>query len=206
MVINIKKRVLAIASALLALFVFGWAFLSTPAQAANPCGVGEVQVTVLGSGLRVCVSSSSLPTVTVTLPRVTTTVTLPRRTVTLPRATTVRTVKVPGGTVTKHNVVTVTRDSQVRTVAGQVVTKSATITRPAVTSTVTATQTVHTHSTEEVVVTKTVAAGLGLLFVLIGAALALLLLWGAYTYGWLQGDAGNRRFLRELRDDIKFKD
>jgi len=210
MVISIKKRTLAIASAiLLTLFVFVTTIFTSaqPAKAVG-CPAGQVQVTLLGSGLLVCVPEVRLPTVTVTLPRVTVTATLPRRTVRLPRATVRQTVRVPGPV--RTSVITV---NKVNTVNGEVtagprqtVTRSATITRPAATATVTATQTVHTHSTKEVVITKTVATGIGLALILLGIALGLLILWGAYTYGWLQGDGGNRKFLREVRDELKFRD
>ena len=230
MVINIKKRVLTIALGFLALFVIlGLGIGNAPQASAEPCSTGEVKVVVVGSGLSVCVPNGQLPTITVTLPRVTSTVTLPRvtatktvtkivngknvtQTVFVPineaGGATIKTTiikRVPGPVTTKT--VTVRPDTGERTVtvgSGQTVTKRATITGPTVTSTVT--ETTHQVKSNEVVITKIKAVGYGILFFIIGAVIAVLLLWAAYTYGWLQGDNGNRRFIKELRDDLKYRD
>lgn len=209
MVITIKKRVLAVASAMLALFVFAVVGISNaPAAKAATCPGGQVSVTVLGSGLTVCVPAVSLPTVTVTLPRVTRTVTLPR--VTLPQATVRTTIREPGSIVTRNvpgPVRTVTVNNQsVVTSPRQTVTNRATLTGPTAVTTVTATATVTKIGPDRVVITKARAVGISLLLILLGIALGLALLWGAYTYGWLQGDGGNRKFLREVRDELKYRD
>lgn len=183
---------------------------NAPQASAEPCPVSQIKVVVVGSGLSVCVPQNALPTVTITLPRVTSTVTLPRVTATRTVQKIVNgknitsTVRVPGPVSTRTVFKTVD-ESRVTTVTQgtrQTVTESATIAGPTVTATVTET---HVHN-NDVVITKTKAVGLSLLLLLIGVAIGLALLWGAYTYGWLQGDGGNRRFLRELRDDLKYKD
>jgi|ERR1044072_1269108 hypothetical protein len=209
MVINIKKRVLAVASAMLALFVFVvFGISNAPTANAASCPGGQISVTILGSGLTVCVPEASLPTVTVTLPTVTRTLTLPR--VTLPRATVTDTIRVPGSVVTRNvpgpvKTVTVNNRSVV-TSPRQTVTNRATLTGPTAVTTVTATATVTKVGPDRVVITKARAVGISLLLILLGVALGLALLWGAYTYGWLQGDGGNRKFLREVRDELKYRD
>jgi hypothetical protein len=211
MVITVKKRLVAIISATVMLFVLlivGMA--ASPAAAEITCP--PKQIAIIIKGLSVCVPLSVLPTITITLPRLTDTVTLPRvtknnivkipgKTTTLPRSTVIKTrrVTVPGPETTKFT--TVNRVTTV-TKGGQTVTKRATITQPAETVTSTTTE-IHD---DQIVVTKFKAASLSIVIFIIGALIGLLLLWAAYTYGWLQGDGGNRKFLREFRDDLKYKD
>lgn len=216
-VIRLNKAYLAIASGLLALFVV--LGISTAAQAADPC----VNVTLLSSGLKACVPVSSLPTVTVAVPRVTTVTVRPpavtryiNRTVTvdrvLPRGTTTvtlrsrSTVKVPVRetvTAVKTVVVPQTGGTNVLVQPRQTDPKAATITGPTVAKTVTVVKTAPPK--DAVVLTKVKAATISLLLILIGVGLAVLLVWAAFTYGWFKGDNGNREFLRELRDGIKYR-
>lgn len=216
-VIRLKKAYLAIASGLLALFVV--VGLSSASSAASTC----VNVTLLSTGLKACVPLSSLPTVTVAVPRVTTITVRPpavtkvaNRTVVvdkvLPRRTTTvtlrsrSTVKVPvRETVTSVKTVTVpqTGGTNVLVQPRQTGPKPATITGPTVTQTVTAVKTAPPK--DAVVLTKVKAATISLLLILIGVGLAVLLTWAAFTYGWFKGDDGNREFLREMRDGIKYR-
>lgn len=185
-----------IASALLALFVIVGTTLSAQAQPADilPLPLPTITLTV-----------SDLLTTTVTLPRITVTTTkkLPGRLRTVTETATVvrrstamahstRTVRVPGPVTTQQ--VTLPR---------QTMTRTATITKPPVTSTVTATVT-PPPEVNTVTITKTRAAGISIALVLIGAILALLLIWAAFTYGWIKGDGGNRKFIKDTVDDLRY--
>jgi hypothetical protein len=91
----------------------------------------------------------------------------------------------------------------------QTVTQRATIVGPTVTSTATVVKTAIPESktkveTETVTITKTKAVGISLLLVLIGALIALALVRAAYTYGWIRGDDGNRKFIKEVTDDLRY--
>jgi hypothetical protein len=208
--LTISRRAVALASAMLALIVILAIGSSSPAYAV--CNGAVVQVSVLGQVVNACVPASSLPTVTVTLPAVTRTVTLPR----LPQATTTVTkivrppaLTVPGSTATLVKPGTTSTVTVTKTASGQTGPVGATITPSTVTSTVTATKTVTTPSQTEketVTVTKVKALGISLLLVLIGALLAIVLLRAAYTYGWIRGDDGNRKFIREVTEDLRYKD
>jgi hypothetical protein len=57
---------------------------------------------------------------------------------------------------------------------------------------------------DAVVLTKIKAAGISLLLVLIGVLLAIGLVWAAFTYGWISGDSGNREFIKETIDDLRY--
>ena len=224
-VVRIKKWYLTVASVMLALFVIlGLGISNAPAASADPCAAGQVKVVVVGSGLSVCVPSGALPTITVTLPRVTSTVTLPRVTQTSVVTRVVNgkkitaTVSVPGPvrTVTRNG--TVTKPVSTRTVTvnrglvgdttRQTVTQRATLTKAStVTSTVTVTSPPKTViDKDDVVVTKVKAATISVLLLIMGGIIALLMLRAAYTYGWIRGDGGNRAFIREVKDELRFRD
>lgn len=212
MVIHLSKKVLAIASGILALFVI--VVMASPAHAES-C----VDVTLLSTGLKACVPVSQLPTVTtrVTLPRLTVTdevtkivkvpgptVRLPGRTVTVPGAAggqSVRTV-----TVTKNVPQPVTTRNMTQMGTRQTVRVTDTITASPVTSTVAVEKikAVKTPPKDAVVLTKIKAAGLSLLLVLLGVLLAVGIAWAAFTYGWFSGDNGNRKFIKETLDDLRY--
>lgn len=216
MVINVRKKVLALASAMLALFVIVVIGLTPTTAYAADCV--SVNVVVLGQTVAACVPTSALPkvTVTATLPAVTirppaVTVPGPIRTSTLTLP--VRTVTVNGGNTTVTKTVTATKTGPVSTVTTssdvsaprQTTPNSATIATPTVTGTVTgATASPKPPIKERVTVTKVQAVGISLLLVLIGAAIGLVLLRAAYTYGWIKGDDGNRKFIRQITDDLRY--
>lgn len=171
----------------------------------------------------------SLPTVTITvgqpprpllpsvtlLPRVTVT-----RLVTLPRAT--RYVTLPPSTVTNrvNSVKTVTQRVGVQMPAvTRTVTRYATLVEQAPVKTVTeqvrTTQTVRVTETrgileqiqlpgKTITLTKTQTFALSGLLIFLGAVAGILLFWAAFAYGFVRGDDGNRKFIREIRDDIKY--
>ena len=168
-------------------------------------------------------------TTTVTLPRVTSTVTLPRQTVTLPRVTTTRNITLPVQTVTQNRVVNLPAVTRTDTIVRNQTGGNTTITGPAVTNTLrvsggsgqttvtrdrilpttvpsTVTVTKNTQTKGEVItITKNKAVGISLLLVLLGILLALVLVWLAFTYGWITGDGGNRRFIKEVTEELRYK-
>lgn len=165
------------------------------------------------------------PNVTVTVPRlVTVTVPGPRVTVKAPEVTITRTVTLPPRTVTIHPGGSVALPTQTvtRTVtaqpaprpvptgavspSGQTVTQGGTMTTsPSGTSTKNDRIQPDRIVTKEkrVQVTVPEAIGYSLLLILLGVGLGILGLYAAYRLGYKDGDSGNRRFLRELREMIK---
>lgn len=202
MVIEIKKRTLAIASGLLALFVILVIGVSSyPAQAVT---LPQPNITVLRTVTlppvvvtRLITIRPSTVTVKVPLPPRTRTVRLPgqivTRVVTQPPKTVRVTVRENGQTVRS------TAPSSRQTVSGR-----ATIGPTPVTSTVQVTKLVTLPPKDAVVLTKIKAAGISLLLVLIGVLLAIALVWAAFTYGWVSGDNGNREFIKETLDDLRY--
>jgi hypothetical protein len=57
-----------------------------------------------------------------------------------------------------------------------------------------------------VTLTRTKFIGYSLLLFILGIAAAVLFSWLSFIYGWKSGDAGNRDFLREVRDNLIYKD
>jgi hypothetical protein len=96
----------------------------------------------------------------------------------------------------------------------QTTTRYVTLVRDAetVTETTTVTQTVKTPKVTETVagkehtvtLTRTEFVGFSALFIAAGILLALIGGYLLFTFGWIRGDDGNRRFLRDLRDELKY--
>lgn len=200
-----KKRVTAIASVILALFVvLGVSGFAQPAQASPQALIPLPTITLTVTKLPTAPVIPPPPDVTIVRPTVTVTKVITQR---LPRATTtvtlrgrnvpqpVRTVRVPGPVTTVTSVP-----------PRQTVTSRATITRQPVTvtatSTVTATKT--TPPKDAVVLTRTKTAALSLLLIIIGVLLAVALSWASFTYGWFKGDSGNREFIKDTIDDLRY--
>ena len=148
----------------------------------------------------VTITVTLLRTRTVTLPRVTDTVTLPRATTTVTQNVavpqSVRTVTVPGP-------VSTTTVTQSGSTTRQTATRSATIAGPGVTIPA-KTVTESSPPKGTVTLTRTEAVGVSLGLIALGVLLAVLLTWAAFTYGWFKGDSGNREFLKETIDDLRY--
>ena len=199
-----------------------FAFLSPPAQA-QPAAVCVPGVT--------CVT---LPPVTVTVPRlVTIRVPQPNVTVTVPGAVktvTDRVTRVVNGSVTRTVTVPIRVTQQIqgpvntvtKTVVesvqvgqdGRTTSQRATVvggsTQAASTVTVTGTpspttKVVTNTKTERVTLTKIQAVGISLAILIIGALIAGLCVLWAYRAGWILGDAGNRKFIEDTVDDLRYK-
>jgi hypothetical protein len=137
--------------------------------------------------------------VTRTLPGTTETVT---KRVVLPRST--QTVTLPQSVVTQPaQTVKVTRQAATRTVTLPPVTNTQTVTATA-TSTAPGINTITTVTKEKpVVITRAQAVLSAFGLALLGALIGVLVL-GAYRLGWFRGDAGNREFIEETVDDLKY--
>lgn len=218
--VRISKKVTALVGTLLLAVVTFFA-ISMPSQAAN-----EPAPIIPSIGV-------TLPGVTVTLPPIVRTVTktvkqivtvtrvLPRQTttVTLPGRSTVRTVTLPARTVTET--INAVRPAQTVMVKGPVVTKTVvsrqestkTAILPPVTTTtritgtpspaVTTTALVTVEKEKPVIITRTQALLSAVGLAILGALVGILVL-GAYRLGWFRGDAGNREFIEETVDDLKY--
>lgn len=210
-VIGVSKRLIAYTlGAIIAIVsIGGFVMYSPPAAASQPnLSLPTVTITV-GQPPR-----PLLPSVTL-LPRVTVT-----SLVTLPRAT--RYVTLPPSTVTNrvNSVKTVTQRVGVQMPAvTRTVTRYATLVEQAPVKTVTeqvrTTQTVRVTETrgileqiqlpgKTITLTKTQTFALSGLLIFLGAVAGILLFWAAFAYGFVRGDDGNRKFIREIRDDIKY--
>lgn len=141
-------------------------------------------------------------TITITKPAKTKTVqvrkvitlTRPAKTVTMPP----RTVKVPVGISLPRQ--TVTRYVRMEQ-DPQTVTQTATVT--AMVKTPVQTETVAGRESK-IILTKTQFVGYSALVIAAGIIGTLLVCYLLFTLGWLRGDGGNRKFIREIRDELKY--
>jgi hypothetical protein len=116
----------------------------------------------------------------------------------MPPRTVVRTRTIPVGislpqrTTTRY--VTLVRDAET-------VTETATVTQTVRTPRVT--QTVEGPESK-IILTRTEFVGYSALFVAGGILATILVGYALFALGWLRGDGGNRKFIREIRDELKY--
>lgn len=217
--VRISKKATALVGTLLLAVVVFFATSATP----NTAAAANEPAPVLPS------VGVTLPGVTVTLPPIVKTVTkvvtnVVTVTRVLPRQTT--TVRVPGGRSTvilpaRTVTVNAVRPAQTITVRGPVVTRTvqsrqvstSTAILPPVTQTtritgtpspaVTTTALVTVEKEKPVIITRTQALLSAFVLALLGALVGILVL-GAYRLGWFRGDAGNREFIEQTVDDLKY--
>jgi len=215
--VRISKKAIALAGSLLltAIVFFASMIPSTAAASSDP----QPMLPTVSVGV------ITLPPITVTLPpivktvtntvreRVTVTKVLPKSTVTVKLPGNVKTVTVaqPARTVTKT--VTVRQPQATRTVVQTRQLPQATVTLPPVTQTthitgtpspaVTTTALVTVEKEKPVIITRTQALLSAVGLAILGALAGILVL-GAYRLGWFRGDSGNRQFIEQTVDDLKY--
>lgn len=211
--VRLSKKLIGIVVGIILAVIAGVGMVSQSASASQPnLSLPTITITVGQPPKPLLPSVTLLPRVTVTnvvtLPRATRYVTLPPRTVTN-RVNSVKTVTQRVGVELPAVTRTVTRYA---TLVEQAPVKTVTVTeRVRTTQTVRATETrnileqIHLPG-KTITLTKTQTFALSGLLIFGGVLIGILLFWAAFAYGFVKGDDGNREFIREIRDDIKYDD
>lgn len=144
-----------------------------------------------------CTNGNGVACQTVTI-NVTKTVTLPQKTTTKTATKTV--------TKVRNRFFTVTQPARVYTVPAKTVMKTTTLPQKTVTAKpVTSVSVVglpEAIELEKIVLTPTRAVVISTGFTVLGSLITLFVIWLAYRLGYIRGDAGNRKFIEELHDEV----